>query len=69
MLEDARNDNKDTDTEHLRRKCELHRFTNSRIVLTDLTFYRSLFDMTEMYTTHSNFSSLSEALPMVIHDN
>ena len=24
MLEDARNDNKDTDTEHLRRKCERH---------------------------------------------
>ena len=58
MLEDARNDNKDTDTEHLRRRCELHTFTNSEIVLKDLTFYRSDFDMIEMYTTRSN--SLSQ---------
>ena len=63
MLEDARNDNKDTDTEHLRRRCELHTFTNSRIVSKDLTFYRRVFDMIEMYTTRSNFLSLSEALP------
>lgn len=58
MLEDARNDNKDTDTEHLRRRCELHKFTNSRIVVKDLMFYRSFVNMNEMYTMRSNFLSL-----------
>ena len=57
MLEDARNDNKDTDTEHLRRRCELHAFNNSRIVLKDLTVYRIFFDIIEKYTTRSNFLS------------
>ena len=57
MLEDARNDNKDTDTEHLRRKCERHRLPNIRNVLEDLTIYRISFDMIKMYTTCSNFLS------------
>ena len=37
MLEDARNDNKDTDTEHLRRKCERHGPPKFTSVLKDLT--------------------------------
>ena len=57
MLEDARNDNKDTDTEHLRRKCERHGLPNIRNVLEDLTVYRISFDMIKMYTTCSNFLS------------
>ena len=48
MLEDARNDNKDTDTEHLRRKCELHGLPNVRSVLKDLTIYRISFDTIEI---------------------
>ncbi len=57
MLEDARNDNKDTDTEHLRRKCERCGLPNVRDVLDDLTVYRTSFDMIKMYTTCSNFLS------------
>ena len=57
MLEDARNDNKDTDTEHLRRKCERHRLPNIRNGLGDLTVYRISFDVIRMYTTCSNFPS------------
>ena len=45
MLEDARNDNKDTDTEHLRRKCERQGLPTFRSIFKDLTDYRILLDM------------------------